>query len=161
MLMKIIKHGQHGDRHPMSLRDAMNRFFEESFWDPFGHLAEWPSFNRMGAVMHRYMPSIDVSEDEKEMRVVANIPGYDPKDVSVELEKGSLVIRGKNEEEKEDKDRQYYTRERACGEFYREIALPPYVDGEKAECKYKNGTLTVTIPRGKDKEKKHLRIDVG
>jgi len=159
--MKIIRHGQHGDVRPLSLREAMNRFFEEPFWDPFFHLTEWPTFSRVGANMQRFVPSIDVSEDDKEMRIVANIPGFDPKDVSVELDHDRLVIRGKSEEEKEEKDRQYYMKERASGEFYREIALPSHMDADKAECKYKNGTLTITIPKGKDKEKKLLKIVEG
>jgi HSP20 family protein len=155
--MKIIKHSSGGEERPLTLRDAMNRLFEESFWDPFGHMSVFQPFS--GAVQ-KFAPSVDISEDEKEMKIVANIPGYDPKNVKVELEKGHLIIQGETEEEKEDRDKRYFRRERACGQFYREIALPPYVDVQHAKCRMKNGTLTVTMPKEKGAEKKHLKIEM-
>ncbi len=150
--MKIIRYGG-GGRHPKNLRDQMQSFFEDPFMDFFD---SHPALDLKGV----NVPKIDLSEDSKELKIVADIPGYKPEDVEIELNEGSVVLKGKTQQENMEEDEHFFRRERSTGEFYREIPLPPNVDGEKAEAKVKNGTLTITVPKTGEKEKKTLKIKV-
>lgn len=158
--MKIIK--KHHDHHPkkryLTLGDYMDQMFNDSLWDPFGF---WESDTHPIKQMEsRFMPSMDISEDDKELKVEANIPGFDPKNIEMEIDDNILTISGKTEHESEDKNRKYYRKERAFGEFHRQIALPQGLDTEKAEADSKNGTLTITIPKLKDNSKKKFKINL-
>lgn len=152
--MKIIRHGG-GDKHPKNLREHMDRFFDEPLWDPFGLWEPYPA-QWQGRGM--CMPKIDITEDDKELKIIADIPGYKPDDIEIELGEGSLILKGKKQEEKMEEDAHYFRRERSTGEFHREIPLPHNVDAEKADCRIKNGTLTISVPKTGEKEKKTLKI---
>jgi HSP20 family protein len=155
--MKIIKfgdHDRHQDRHPMTLRQAMQRMFDESFWDPLGMLGD--TFPRGMEIANQFMPTIDVSETDKELLIEANIPGYDPKDVEIDVHDNVLTIHGVTHQDKEEKDKKYYRRERGYGEFRREILLPDYVDVTKATSKAKNGTIVIAVPK-KHEDQQHAR----
>jgi HSP20 family protein len=155
--MKIIKFGDHDghkDRHPMTLRQAMQRMFDESFWDPFGMLGD--TFPRSMELASQFMPTIDVAETEKELLIEANIPGYDPKDIEIDVHDNVLTIHGTTHQDTEEKDKKYYRRERGYGEFRREIMLPDYVDIAKASCKAKNGTIVISVPK-KHADQHHVR----
>ena len=101
-----------------SLHREMDRLFE-SLWSesftPSLLSADWP---RMDVV-----PQLDVTEDDKSFSVKIDLPGMDEKDVDVTLSDRVLTIRGKKEEDKETKDKDYYRRERACGSFRRSIEI--------------------------------------
>lgn len=117
-----------------------NRFWND-YWtateSPLQALTEWTA---------DWMPEIDVSETDKEITVKANIAGYEPKDIDVEIENGVLTIQGDMEKEEEKKGKKFYRKERRTGSFHRQIALPPVFE-DKAKCKAKNGTITITIPK--------------
>lgn len=153
--MKIIKHSQ--SNKPVTLREAMNRLFEESFWDPFGSM-EFPFSGRMSQRLGNFFPNIDVSEDNQLVKIEANIPGYDPKNIEVEIDENTLTLKGKMDSQQMDEGKHYFIHERSSGEFYRQIHLPQNVDTSKAECRAKNGTLTINIPKTESKQKKSLKI---
>jgi HSP20 family protein len=155
--MKLIPHEDPKNRQPLSLRDAMNRLFDEAFWDPFSIFSD-RGFFQTEAPKGKYFPQVDVSEDDKNLQVEVNIPGYDPKNVKVDLEEGRLIIQGQAEHEHEDKHKNYYRRERSSGQFYREIPVPQNVDLQKAQCHARNGTLKITIPKTEMKNRKSLEI---
>ncbi len=146
------------------LRDAVDRFMSDAlnpsrFFDTSFLLSASP-WRAMGAGTERdLLPSIDVSETDKEMTVVANIPGYDPKNVKAEIKDNCLVMQGSMEEEKQEKGRRWHRQERRSGSFYREIGLPS-VDEAKARCIMKNGTLTVTVPKKEEAKGKNLPIEI-
>lgn len=161
--MRIIPRGQ-GDAREVtpretqpvvSLRDAMNRLFEESFWDPFEMIDRLPMTSRA------LFPKVDVSEDEKEVRVVANVPGVDTEKIGIEVEEDVLTISGKTEKEvkEEDKEKKFYRYEREYGEFRREIALPARVKAEAATAKAKNGVLEIVLPKADTREKAKVKIE--
>jgi len=132
---------QRTDDHPFfALQREMNQVFDGFFRGvdrlPFGSESPFGGFS----------PSIDVQEGEKEVRVKAELPGMDEKDVDVTLSEGSLTIQGEKKEEREDKRKGYWQREAAYGSFQRVIPLPEELDREKAEARFKNGVLTVTLP---------------
>ena len=148
-------------RQALSLGNAVNRMFDEPFfgpWDLFGDMSMTP----FTSTSSRYIPSFDISEDDKQIKVVADVPGYDPNDIKVTLEDGVLTIRGEMKEEKEEKDKKWHRKECSCGSFYRQVSLPSSADKEKIKCKAKNGKLKITIQKKPEAklDSKSLIIDV-
>ncbi|MCX8030524.1 MAG: Hsp20/alpha crystallin family protein [Thermodesulfovibrionales bacterium] len=94
-----------------------------------------------------FSPKVDIVESEKEIKVLAELPGIDEKDIEVTLNKDSLTIKGEKKEEKEEKKEGYYRMERAYGAFSRTIQLPIEIEPDKAEAQLKKGVLTVTLPK--------------
>jgi HSP20 family protein len=92
-------------------------------------------------------PSIDVSENEKDVTVRAEIPGMSEKDLTVTSHNGVLTIRGEKKQEKEEKGKNRYYRECSYGSFVRSIPVGKAALVEKAKAKYNHGVLTITIPR--------------
>lgn len=92
-------------------------------------------------------PEIDVKETEKEIKVSAEIPGIEEKDVEVLLSADSLTIKGEKREEKEERGQSYYHSERRFGSFSRTIPLAVEIEADKVSAEFKNGVLNVTIPK--------------
>ena len=150
--MQIIPRKKQQSHGAMSLHDAMNQMFDESFWDPWKF---WDSalpsiqssFNQM------FVPSIDISEDVKNITVVADVPGYDTDDIEVTLNDNVLTLQGKMQEQKDeqDKDKKWLCKQCSSGSFYQKFTLPSYADAPGIKCKAKNGKLTVVIPKKVEK----------
>src|SRR5918995_2026176 len=125
----------------MTLHREMNRLFDDVFrgFDiaPFG------SFDGMGRMAG--WPSVEVIDTDKDIRVSAELPGLDEKDVEVLMGDGVLTIRGEKRSEVEDKEHAFS--ERYYGRFERRIPLGQDVDEDKVEAAFKNGVLTVTVPK--------------
>ena len=94
-----------------------------------------------------FSPRIDVIEGEKEIKVTAELPGVDEKDVEVLLSRDSITIKGEKKYEKESKDKNYYQSECSFGSFSRTIPLSEEINTDKVKAHYKKGVLTVTLPR--------------
>jgi HSP20 family protein len=133
-------------------RDEMNRLFDNFFR---GFEIE-PFETRLGT----FSPSVNVVEDEKEIRVSAELPGINEKDIDVSLSRDSLTIRGEKKEEKEDKGKNYYRMERSYGSFTRTIPLPTEIDTDKVKAQFKKGILTVTLPKTAKAIKETKKIPV-
>ena len=134
----------------LQLHREMNRLFDDafrSFDSPalFGGMPNWPS--------------VEVSEDDDEVRVSAELPGLDEKDIELLVEDNGLTIRGEKRSEQEDKERHFS--ERYYGRFERRIPLGFEVDESKAEASFKNGVLTVTVPKSEEVQRKTKRIRIG
>jgi len=141
------------DYDPFALfRREMNRLFDDFFRgfdiEPFG--------GRLGA----FSPSVNVVEGDREIKVSAELPGLDDKDIDVSLSKDSLTIKGEKKEEKEDKGKNYYRAERSYGSFTRTIPMPVDVDVDKAKAQFKKGVLTITIPKTPQALKETKKIPV-
>jgi HSP20 family protein len=108
------------------------------------------------------MPRVDVSESENEYEVTAELPGIDEKDVELTLADNVLTIRGekKVEREEKDKDKNYYMSERSFGSFRRAVPLPAEVDEDRVEANFKNGVLTVHLPKSPQAQARTRRIEV-
>jgi HSP20 family protein len=104
-------------------------------------------------------PSLDVSETEKEVIVKAEMPGMDSKDIDLYVEGDNLIVRGEKKQENEDKDENYHRVERSYGAFHRSIPLPSKCDQSKVKAKYKNGVLTVKLPKSEDAVPKRVQIE--
>lgn len=140
------------EKHLMSLRDAMDRMMSESVWDPFD------MFSRMPHGIASF-PKVDISESDKEVKVVANIPGIDPDEVELEVSDDSLSLSGKVKKEEEERGKKFYRYEREYGEFRREFSLPAYVDPNRVNAKVKNGVLTITLPKSEEAKRKKIKVD--
>ena len=132
-----------------TLHREMNRLFDDVFrgFDvtPFG------SDRAMG------WPHIEVSETDKDIKIAAELPGLDEKDVEVELANGTLAIRGEKKTETEDKERRFS--ERYYGHFERRIPVED-VEQDKVSASFKNGVLSVTLPKSQTAQQKVKRIAV-
>jgi len=106
------------------------------------------------------LPAVDVVEDSESVRVTAELPGMDEKDFSVEVLKDRLMLRGEKKALREEKREGYYCAECSYGSFALTIDLPAEVDPEKASAKYKNGVLTVTLPKVEGAKTRQVRVDV-
>jgi HSP20 family protein len=137
----------------LALHREMNRLFDDFFrgFDlaPFGTDR---FFDRAIG-----WPNIEVSETDKDIKVTAELPGLDEKDVQVELANGTLTIKGEKRTETEDKDRLFS--ERYYGRFERRIPVED-VDEDKVSASFKNGVLTVTMPKVPQAQSKVKRIAI-
>ena len=96
-----------------------------------------------------WAPSVDITEDDAAFKVVADVPGVDPKDIDISLHQGLLTIRGERETSQQDEAGSFARRERFKGRFLRQFNLPDSADAETVSAKSVNGVLEVTIPKAK------------
>ena len=96
---------------------------------------------------------MDVTETDKAYEIAAELPGMSDKNVEVKLADGVLTIKGEKQEEKEEKKKDYYLHERNFGSFQRAFQVPDGVDADKIEASFKNGVLTVTLPKSAQAQK--------
>lgn len=105
-----------------------------------------------------FYPLIDVFDEKDRIMVKSEIPGMEKNDIKVSVEDQKLLIKGEKKEEKEEKRNGQIYQERSFGKFYRSLKLPAAVDSEKIKARYKDGILTVEIPKKEEKEKKEKEI---
>jgi HSP20 family protein len=145
-----------------SLRREVDRLIEDfgnGFWrSPFRGLDVAPSRNIEASLSAA--PAVDVSETDKAYEITAELPGMDEKNVEVKLANGVLTIKGEKRDEKEEKRKDYYMRERSFGSFQRSFQVPDGVDADKIEANFKNGILTVTLPKSPEAQKAEKKIAV-
>jgi len=113
-----------------------------------------------GEGLSRFVPSLDVRENDKELTIKAELPGMDEKDVEILLTENSLTLKGEKKEEKEDKGKNYYHMERSYGSFQRVIPLPDGLDANKAEARFKKGVLSITLPKLEAAKTKAKKISI-
>ena len=107
-----------------------------------------------------WSPRLDMSETENRLEIVADLPGLEKKDISVSLEDNLLTIKGERKEEREQKDKHYHTIERRSGSFYRAVRLPAEVEKDKVEALFKDGVLTLRLPKSKESKPKAAQIEI-
>jgi HSP20 family protein len=138
----------------LALHREMNRLFDDVFHGfgvtPFGSDR---FFDRIGG----RWPSLELSQSDTEIKITAELPGLDEKDVTVELANGVLAIAGEKKTETKDEDRLFS--ERYYGRFERRIPVED-VDEDKVSASFKNGVLTVTLPRTAGAQRNARRIAI-
>lgn len=126
------------------LDSLFNRFFED--------------WGETTPAMGTYWPAVDVSEREDDLLVRAELPGMTADNIDIEVQGHSLVLRGEKKEEAEDKGERYHYVERRSGAFQRMIQLPNEVDAEKIDASYKDGVLTITLPKSEAAKPKRIAV---
>lgn len=124
--------------NPFSLMRRMSEEMDRAFSQFFGGAG--------GERTSTWYPAIEVSEQNGQLQVHADLPGIKPEDVKVEVTDGSLVLRGERKSEHEHRVGGAYRSERHYGQFYREIALPEGANPEQAKAQFHDGVLEVTLP---------------
>ena len=107
-----------------------------------------------------WAPSVDISEANGELVVAAELPGLNRDDVSIRIENNVLTLKGEKNKEEEKEGTNYYRVERRCGNFTRSFALPNTVDANKVKAAFKDGVLTITLPKTEEAKGKEIPIEV-
>ncbi len=131
--------------------------FLRDFDDPFRGPAAMPGFRDEAMLA----PSVDVSETDGEVQVTADLPGLTEEDVEVTLDDNVLTIRGEKRQDREEKKRNWHVVERSYGRFQRSIPMPTGLEQDKVKANFKNGVLTVTLPKAPDAGSKKRTITIG
>jgi HSP20 family protein len=107
-----------------------------------------------------WAPPVDIYETEDAIVLKAELPGIDPKDVEVRVEDNTLYLKGERNYEKEVNEQNYHRIERSYGSFARSFSLPNSISAEKVKAEYKDGLLTLTMPKREEAKPKTIKIDV-
>src|SRR5947209_15642188 len=134
-----------------SLQNEVNRLFG---------LSDSPTA-RGSLAVRQWIPAMDLSEDEGEYVVRADLPGITEEDVKIEFQDNVLTISGARKSAHEDRKNGYYRVERASGRFSRSLTLPEGVDPESVHAKFENGVLEVRIPKPAERKPHRVAISVG
>ena len=124
------------------------------FEDAVTRLMSEPRANRP------WSPAVDIFETEDELKLKADLPDVKIEDIDVRVENQTLTIRGQRKFEKEENVKGYHRIERSYGEFVRSFAVPSTVDTEKVQADYKNGVLTVTLPKKEAAKPRQVKVAV-
>jgi HSP20 family protein len=135
-----------------ALRAEMERAFGESF-GRFGSELALPRASLL-------RPNVDIVEGKKSYKVQAELPGMDRDDISVDVEGRRLTIRGEKRRESEDEKEGYHCVERSYGSVQRVLTLPDDADGDSVDAKFKNGVLTLKIPKRTPKASSGSRVEI-
>lgn len=147
---------RHEEEHPFSvLQREINSMFDD-FFKGFSTFPAEMMEGRAGG----YVPKIDMTENETELNIKAELPGIDEKDIEVSLANDVITIQGEKKEEKEEKGKDYYHVERSFGSFRRVLPLPVGIDTEKAAASFKKGILNITIPKTEEAKGKVKKIAI-
>ena len=128
-------------------RGFFDRFFEG--WDYPALLDE----------ERTWVPAFDISENEKEYILTAELPGVDAKDLDITLSEGILTVKGEKKQEKEDNGENYHRIERTYGSFQRSFHLPEKVQTDKVDAAYKDGILKLTLKKDEKSEVKKITVN--
>jgi len=132
------------------LRDELNSLFES----PFG-----TGFGRMGQLFTEWSPALDLYQNNDNVVAVVELPGMRKDEIEISLHDGTLTISGERRKESSDGDGEKAERsERYVGKFRRSIALPTRVDANKVNATYRDGILTVTLPKAAEARPKQIRV---
>lgn len=138
-------------RELASMQDRINRIFGEAYRrgdDDITMRADWA-------------PAVDIFEnDQHEIVIKAEIPGLKKDDIDVSVENSTLTLRGKRERETEVKEEQYHRVERAYGMFSRSFSLPQTVDASRVHAEYKDGVLTLTLPKREEAKPRQVQVQI-
>ena len=133
---------------PMKEFERMERIFEDA-------LARWGNGETEPGAWN---PRVNVFEKDDEVIVEADLPGVKKEDIEVRLENHTLLLKGERQEDTEVKEDDYYRHERHYGHFVRTLALPNSVEAEDVKAKFKDGVLTLTLPKAEEARTKRVEI---
>lgn len=158
---KNKKEVAHKNEDPfMSFHKELDTMFNHFLRDFEAPGFAFPSLNRFEKGWMKE-PDMDVNENEKEIRITADLPGIDEKDLDVSLEGNLLTVKGEKKEEKTSKQSRVHVTERHYGSFVRRITVPfDRIDSGKISASMKKGVLTVVLPKIKDRQEKQKKIAI-
>ncbi|HEX8295621.1 MAG TPA: Hsp20/alpha crystallin family protein [Chthoniobacteraceae bacterium] len=131
-----------------SLHDEVNRLFDLS----------WPT--RDTGLFSGWSPTLDVFDDKDRFVVSVELPGMKKEDINLSLHDGALTITGERKHERENKEGETFRSERYFGKFQRSVTLPAAVDSTKVKASYKDGVLSVELPKAEEAKPKQIEVSV-
>jgi len=144
-----------------SLRDEVDRLFDDfgaGFWR---HPVSRGMFGRLPRVAEwQHAPAVEVADCDGEYRLTAELPGMTPENIEIKLTDGQISIKGEKAEDHKEEKEDYIVNERRYGSFYRTLPLPSGVNSEAVSAHFKNGVLTVTMPKSAEAKSKERKIEV-
>lgn len=132
------------------LRDEIDRLFEA----PLAELA------RSSQLLSGWTPALDMFEDKDNIYVRAELPGMKKEDIEVSLHEGTLSISGERKSEEKEENREAYRTERFFGRFQRAVSLPTLVEPDKIKAEYRDGILSITLPKAEQAKPKQITVNV-
>ncbi|HTB19141.1 MAG TPA: Hsp20/alpha crystallin family protein [Bryobacteraceae bacterium] len=146
--MPIIKYAPFADTEdfPAGLRlfqDSINRLLSDD-----------------GVRTRPWAPAVDILETENEIVLKADVPGVELKDIDIQLENGTLTVKGARKMENEEKNKGFHRMERSYGSFVRVFTVPETVDAEQVKAGYEAGVLTITLPKKEIAKPKAIKVQV-
>lgn len=146
--MPLIKYAPftENDEFPTGLRlfqDSINRLLSDD-----------------GGKTRPWSPAVDILETENELVLKADVPGMDMKDIDVQVENGTLTVKGERKFEREENNKGFHRLERSYGTFVRYFTLPDTVDTENVKAEYKAGVLNITLPKKEIAKPKAIKVQV-
>ena len=135
-------------REMMTLREAMDRLFDDAFTSPLSGRDGWSMST----------PAIDMYQTDNEVVVRASIPGIKAEEVQINIKGEVLTLKGEVRQEEERKDRAWHIREQRFGSFERSLPLPTAVKTDKAEAMFEDGILTITLPKADEVKPKTITV---
>jgi len=136
-------------REIMTLREAMDKLFEDSFVTPQRILK---------GLREEIVPAIDMYQTKNDVVVKSTLPGIKPEDVDITITGNTLTIKGETKADEEVKEEDYIYREHRHGSFCRSVTLPAGLDTDKAESVFEDGVLTLTIPKSEEAKPKQIKV---
>lgn len=132
---------------PLSrLRDQLDQMFDQS---------DFALSDMLGGA---WMPAVDVLEGKDKLTVNAELPGFKREDLDVSVHENNLILSGERKSDAERKDGEFHRSERFYGRFHRSISLPFSVDTGKIEARYRDGVLTITLPKSELAKTKQIEV---
>lgn len=135
----------------MSIQEEINRIFDNFF-------SRFPQKVEVGR--GAWSPSVDISETEDEVVVTAELPGMSKEDIKISLQDNVLYLKGEKKQEKESKGKNFHRIERRYGSFQRAFSLPVAVITDKIKANYRNGVLTIRLPKAEEAKPKEIPVVV-
>jgi HSP20 family protein len=139
-------------RELTTIRDEMNHLFD----DFFSGLPE----RRREMFEGEWAPKVDIAETNENVVFTAELPGVSQDNVDITVVNDILTLKGEKKDEKEIKKENYHRIERSYGSFQRSVSIPAGVQADKAKAIYKDGVLTITIPKAEETKPKSIKINV-
>jgi HSP20 family protein len=133
------------------LRDEIDRLFESPLTE----------LTRTSRLLSGWTPALDIYEDKDNIFVKAELPGMKKESIDISLHDGSLSISGERKSEEKQEGAEVYRSERFVGRFQRTVTLPTAVAADKVTAQYKDGILTVTLPKAEEAKPKQINVQVG
>ncbi|SRR5216684_356746 len=134
-----------------NLRDDMSSLLQLPFWANFG---------RQTQLFSGWTPALDLYQNKDNVVAMVELPGMRKEDIEISLHDGMLTISGERSSEVQDNDEKEGRTERFSGKFRRSITLPTQVDAGKVSATYKDGVLTVTLPKAEEAKPKQIKVNV-
>ena len=142
------------------MEGLFSRFDTDFLFPSVSRLFEIEPFWTRKSEFNLTVPPVDLTEDAKSYKIMAELPGLDEKNITISMAGDQLVLKGEKTAEKEEKDKNYYLSERSYGSFQRSFRIPDAVDRDKIDATFAKGVLTVTMPKTAAAQMPEKKIEV-